>query len=52
MLKALRPDIALAHGVAADRCGNPIMTYPLGPDAFGAWGSKNGVIVSKKEDTM
>jgi len=49
LLKALRPDIALVHGVAADRCGNLIMTYPLGPDVFGAWGAKNGVIVSAEK---
>lgn len=46
LMRALRPDITLIHGVAADRCGNTIMTYPLGIDAFGAWGAKNGVIVS------
>jgi acyl CoA:acetate/3-ketoacid CoA transferase alpha subunit/acyl CoA:acetate/3-ketoacid CoA transferase beta subunit len=46
LLKALRPDITLLHGVAADRSGNTIMTYPLGGDAFGAWASQKGVIVS------
>ncbi|GAH79115.1 unnamed protein product, partial [marine sediment metagenome] len=46
LMKALNPDIALIHGFAADRCGNTIMTYPLGPDAFGAWAAKSGVIVS------
>jgi acyl CoA:acetate/3-ketoacid CoA transferase beta subunit len=49
LLKALRPDITLLHGVAADRCGNTIMTYPLGGDAFGAWASKEGVIVSAEK---
>jgi len=49
LMKALRPDIALVHGVAADRCGNLILTYPLGPDVFGAWGAKNGVIVSAEK---
>jgi acyl CoA:acetate/3-ketoacid CoA transferase alpha subunit len=49
LLKALRSDITLAHGVAADRCGNLIMTYPLGADFFGAWGAKNGVIVSAEK---
>ncbi len=49
LMKALRPDIALVHGVAADRCGNTIMTYPLGADVFGAWGAKNGVIVSAEK---
>ena len=46
LMSALRPDIALVHGVAADRCGNTIMTYPLGADVFGAWGAKHGVIIS------
>jgi len=45
-MSALRPDIALVHGAAADRCGNTIITYPLGTDVFGAWGAKDGVIVS------
>jgi hypothetical protein len=46
LMSALRPDIALVHGVAADRSGNTILTYPLGVDVFGAWGAKHGVIVS------
>ncbi len=46
LVSALRPDIALVHGAAADRCGNTIITYPLGIDVFGAWGAKDGVIVS------
>lgn len=46
LMEALRPDIALVHAVAADRCGNTIMTYPLGADVFGAWGAKSGVIVT------
>jgi len=49
LLKALRPDIALVHGVAADHCGNLIMTYPRGPDVFGAWGAKNGIIVTAEK---
>jgi acyl CoA:acetate/3-ketoacid CoA transferase alpha subunit len=46
LMSALRPDIALVHGAAADRSGNTILTYPLGADVFGAWGAKHGVIVS------
>jgi acyl CoA:acetate/3-ketoacid CoA transferase alpha subunit/acyl CoA:acetate/3-ketoacid CoA transferase beta subunit len=49
LVKALRPDIAMIHGAAADQCGNLVMPYPLGPDVFGAWGSKNGVIVSAEK---
>jgi acyl CoA:acetate/3-ketoacid CoA transferase alpha subunit/acyl CoA:acetate/3-ketoacid CoA transferase beta subunit len=49
LMKELRPDIALIHAIAADRCGNLIQTYPLVPDVFGAWGAKNGVIVSAEK---
>jgi acyl CoA:acetate/3-ketoacid CoA transferase alpha subunit/acyl CoA:acetate/3-ketoacid CoA transferase beta subunit len=49
LMSALRPDIALVHGAAADRCGNTIITYPLGADVFGAWGAKYGVIVSAEK---
>lgn len=46
LMKALRPNLALIHGVCADRCGNTILTYPLGADVFGAWAAQHGVIVS------
>jgi acyl CoA:acetate/3-ketoacid CoA transferase alpha subunit len=49
LMKELRPDIAMIHGAAADRCGNLILTYPLSGDVFGAWGAKNGVIVSAEK---
>jgi acyl CoA:acetate/3-ketoacid CoA transferase alpha subunit/acyl CoA:acetate/3-ketoacid CoA transferase beta subunit len=49
LMSALRPDIALVHGAAADRCGNTIITYPLGADVFAAWGAKHGVIVSAEK---
>jgi len=49
LMSALRPDIALVHGAAADHCGNTIITYPLGADVFGAWGAKHGVIVSAEK---
>ena len=49
LMRALRPDIALVHGAAADRCGNTIITYPLGADVFGAWGAKQGVVVSAEK---
>jgi acyl CoA:acetate/3-ketoacid CoA transferase alpha subunit/acyl CoA:acetate/3-ketoacid CoA transferase beta subunit len=49
LMSALRPDIALVHGAAADRCGNTIITYPLGADVFGAWGAKQGVVVSAEK---
>ena len=46
LLRALRPDITIVHGLAADRAGNTILPYPLGADAYGAWASKEGTIVS------
>ncbi|MDD5311988.1 MAG: hypothetical protein PHO26_02995 [Dehalococcoidia bacterium] len=46
LVKALRPDITMVHGIAADRSGNTILSYPLNVDAFGAWAAKEGVIVS------
>jgi acyl CoA:acetate/3-ketoacid CoA transferase alpha subunit/acyl CoA:acetate/3-ketoacid CoA transferase beta subunit len=49
LMRALRADIALVHGAAADRCGNTIITYPLGADVFGAWGAKQGVVVSAEK---
>ncbi len=46
LMRALRPDVTMVHGVCADRCGNTILTYPLGADVFGAWAAQHGVIVS------
>jgi acyl CoA:acetate/3-ketoacid CoA transferase alpha subunit len=46
LMSALRPDVTLLHGAVADRCGNTIMTYPLGNDVFGAWAANRGVVVS------
>ncbi len=49
LLSALRPDVTLIHAAAADRSGNAILTYPLSGDAFGAWASTKGVIVSAEK---
>jgi acyl CoA:acetate/3-ketoacid CoA transferase alpha subunit/acyl CoA:acetate/3-ketoacid CoA transferase beta subunit len=49
LMKALRPDIALVHGTAADRSGNTILTYPLAADVFGGWAAKQGVIISTEK---
>jgi hypothetical protein len=46
LLRALQPDITLVHAAVADRSGNTIITYPLAGDAYGAWASTKGVIVS------
>ena len=49
LMKALRPDIALVHGAAADRSGNTILTYPLAADVFGGWAAKQGIIISTEK---
>lgn len=46
LLRALQPDITLVHAAVADPSGNTIITYPLAGDAYGAWASTRGVIVS------
>jgi acyl CoA:acetate/3-ketoacid CoA transferase alpha subunit/acyl CoA:acetate/3-ketoacid CoA transferase beta subunit len=46
LLKALNPDIALAHGWAADPEGNTILGTPYSGHCYGALAAKNGVIVT------
>jgi len=46
LLKALNPDIAIVHGVAADREGNTILTAPYSESLWGAKASTGGVIVT------
>ena len=48
LLKALKPDISIVHGWAADCYGNTILLPPYGPltPSAGALPSKNGVLVS------
>jgi acyl CoA:acetate/3-ketoacid CoA transferase alpha subunit/acyl CoA:acetate/3-ketoacid CoA transferase beta subunit len=48
LVKALRPDLSIVHGLAADCSGNTIL-FPQVVSGEGAWGalaSKNGVIVT------
>jgi acyl CoA:acetate/3-ketoacid CoA transferase alpha subunit len=48
LAKALNPDIAIVHGLAADRYGNTIMSHG-DKTSYGAWGekaAKKGVIVT------
>ena len=46
LLKALNPDIAIVHGVAADREGNTILTAPYSESLWGAKASRGGVLVT------
>ncbi len=46
VVKAYNPDIAIAHGWAADADGNTIMSVPHSGNHYGALAAKNGVIVT------
>jgi acyl CoA:acetate/3-ketoacid CoA transferase alpha subunit/acyl CoA:acetate/3-ketoacid CoA transferase beta subunit len=41
---ALRPDVTIVHGVAADRSGNVLLSPPYGESAWGALAARRGVI--------
>jgi acyl CoA:acetate/3-ketoacid CoA transferase alpha subunit/acyl CoA:acetate/3-ketoacid CoA transferase beta subunit len=46
VVRAYNPDIAIAHGWAADPDGNTIMSVPHSGNHFGALAAKQGVIVT------
>lgn len=46
IVKALNPDIALAHGWAADKDGNTLIAAPYSGNHYGALAAKEGVIVT------
>jgi acyl CoA:acetate/3-ketoacid CoA transferase alpha subunit/acyl CoA:acetate/3-ketoacid CoA transferase beta subunit len=46
VVAALRPDIVLLHGVAADRHGNVVMSAPYGESHWGALAARDGVIAT------
>lgn len=46
LVKALRPDISLAHAWAADPDGNALFTLPLAGNVYGALAAREGVILS------
>lgn len=46
LVKALHPDVAILHAVAADEDGNAILLPPLEEGAWGAKASKGGVLVT------
>jgi len=45
-VRALRPDISIVHGHAADEFGNTIILPPRGEDVYGVLGSLDGAIVT------
>ncbi len=56
VLKAVNPDISIYHAFAADRSGHAIFTPPYAEEFYGAYASKNGVILTAEhivdEDTI
>jgi acyl CoA:acetate/3-ketoacid CoA transferase alpha subunit/acyl CoA:acetate/3-ketoacid CoA transferase beta subunit len=46
LVKALNPDISLAHGWAADEDGNTILALPYSANHYGALAAKEGAIVT------
>lgn len=46
LLSPLRPDLTIIHGWAADPNGNTILLPPYGENAWGAYASKEGVLVT------
>ncbi len=46
LVRALRPDISLAHAWAADPDGNALFTLPLAGNVYGALAAREGVILS------
>jgi acyl CoA:acetate/3-ketoacid CoA transferase alpha subunit/acyl CoA:acetate/3-ketoacid CoA transferase beta subunit len=46
IVKPLRPDITLMHAYCADSAGNAIPVLPYTEEAYGAFASKEGVILS------
>lgn len=46
VVKALNPDISIYHAFAADRSGHALFTPPYAEEFYGAYASRNGVILS------
>ncbi|MGI5912873.1 MAG: CoA-transferase [Syntrophomonadaceae bacterium] len=45
-IRALNPDIAIVHGLAADPYGNTVIGPPFGENMWGIYAAKQGVIVT------
>lgn len=46
VVRALNPDLAIVHGVAADAYGNTVIGPPFGENMWGAYATRQGVIVT------
>jgi acyl CoA:acetate/3-ketoacid CoA transferase alpha subunit/acyl CoA:acetate/3-ketoacid CoA transferase beta subunit len=46
VVRAFNPDITLIHGLAADSQGNTILAPPYAENVYGAFASKNGVMIT------
>ncbi|MGW7514489.1 CoA-transferase [Streptomyces sp. NPDC054796] len=46
LVRALRPDVTLVHGVCADRHGNVVLVPPLGEGPWACYAARRGVIAS------
>lgn len=49
LVKAIQPDLAFAHALAADPHGNAIFPPPYGDNLYGAMGSRNGVLLTTEK---
>lgn len=45
-VRALKPDLAIVHGLVADAYGNTVIGPPFGENMYGAYAAKQGVIVT------
>jgi acyl CoA:acetate/3-ketoacid CoA transferase alpha subunit len=45
-IKALNPDLAIVHGLVADKYGNTIIGPPFGENMLGVYAAKKGAIVT------
>lgn len=46
VVKALNPDLSIVHGCIGDAQGNTVLSLPNGEDLWGAFASKEGVLVT------
>jgi acyl CoA:acetate/3-ketoacid CoA transferase alpha subunit/acyl CoA:acetate/3-ketoacid CoA transferase beta subunit len=46
LLRPMRPDLTLVHGVCADRRGNVVLCAPLGEGPWAAYAAEEGVLAS------
>jgi acyl CoA:acetate/3-ketoacid CoA transferase alpha subunit/acyl CoA:acetate/3-ketoacid CoA transferase beta subunit len=49
LLSPLQPDLTIIHGWAADASGNTILLPPYGENAWGAYASKEGILVTVEQ---